>query len=155
MFSFIDENGFKVDLSFGKGPFPVEPRHVLVLVQHEGKWLCAIHHTRGFEFPGGKMEEGETLEEAAIREVYEETAVQVTDVQWLAYYVVHEKIPFCKAVFTAKVKQIDEFLGEHETLGVVWLTPDEFENHPNLSFHMNDAGMKKILQEVKKLENRW
>lgn len=155
MFSFIDENGLKVDLSFGKGPFPVEPKHVLVLVMHEGKWLCAIHHTRGIEFPGGKQEEGETLEQAAIREVYEETAVQITDLQWLGYYVVYDKVPFCKAVYTAKVKQIDEFVGEHETLGIVWLTPEEFENHPNLSFHMRDAGMKKILQEVKKLENRW
>lgn len=154
MFSFIDENGLKVDLSFGKGPFPVEPRHVLVLVKHEGKWLCAIHHSRGVEFPGGKQEEGESLEQAAIREVYEETSVHIANVQWFAYYVVYDKVPFCKAVFTAEVTQIDPFAGEDETLGVLWLTDEELINHPNLSFHMRDAGMKKILQEVTRLENR-
>lgn len=154
MFSFTDENGLKVDLSFGNGPFPVEPKHVLVLVKHKGKWLCAIHYKRGIEFPGGKQEEGETLEQAAIREVYEETAVQITNLQHLAYYVVYDQTPFCKAVYTANVKQIDEFKGEHETIGVLWLTPEELQNHPNLSFHMRDAGMKKILQEVDRLE-RW
>ena len=36
MFTFIDENGLNVDLRFDEGPFEVEPKHVLVLVWHEG-----------------------------------------------------------------------------------------------------------------------
>ncbi|WP_107943030.1 NUDIX domain-containing protein [Metasolibacillus sp. FSL H7-0170] len=148
MFTFTDENGFKVVLRFDHGPFEVEPRHVLVLVQHKGKWLCAVHKERGVEFPGGKQEAGETLLQAAIREVYEETQVQIKDVEWFAYYVVHTKTPFCKAVFTANVAHIEEFVGEYETTGRLWLTADELLTHPHLSFYMRDAGMKKMLQEV-------
>ncbi len=155
MFSFIDEQGCKVDLRFDEGPFEIEPKHVLVLVQKDGKWLCTINKKRGVEFPGGKVEPGETLQEAAVREVYEETAVHITDLKWFAYYVVYDKEPFCKAVFTGKVERIDEFIEEHETLGMTWLTIDELWNQPNLSFYMKDAGMKKMLQEVKNHERQW
>jgi 8-oxo-dGTP diphosphatase len=155
MFTFIDENGCKVVLSFENVPFEIEPMHVLVFVFHEGKWLCTIHKKRGVEFPGGKVEPGETLEEAAIREVYEETAVHISDLKWFAHYIVHEHKPFCKAVFTGKVERIDEFIEENETLGMTWLTSKELENHPNLSFFMKDDGMKMMLQEVKQHERQW
>ncbi|KGR87750.1 NUDIX domain-containing protein [Lysinibacillus odysseyi] len=155
MFTFIDENGLQVVLRFDEGPFEVEPRHVLALVKYEDKWLCTEHYTRGIEFPGGKQEEGETLMEAAIREVYEETQVKVKDARWFAYYVVYDEIPFCKAVFTASVDQIEEFVGEYETLARYWLTEEELLSHPNLSFYMRDDGMKKMLQEVKTHERRW
>ena len=155
MFTFIDENGLKVDLRFDRGPFEVEPKHVLALVQHDGNWLCTIHKHRGIEFPGGKQEEGETLVEAAIREVYEEATIIIEDVKWFAYYIVHDKIPFCKAVFTAKVKEIQKFVGDYETEGVLWLTEEELWQQPNLSFYMRDAGMKKMLQEVNNYERKW
>ena len=155
MFTFFDENGCKCELSFREGPFEIEPKHVLVFVFHEGKWLCTINKKRGVEFPGGKVEPGETLEEAAIREVYEETAVQISDLKWFAYYVVHDTTTFCKAVFTGRVDRIDEFVEEHETLGMTWLTCEQLENHSNLSFYMKDEGMKKMLQEVKHHERQW
>lgn len=155
MFTFTDENGLQVDLRFDEGPFEVEPRHVLALVQHEGKWLCAVHERRGVEFPGGKMEEGETLIEAAVREVEEETQVIVKDPQWFAYYIVHDTVPFCKAVFTAVVEEIPPFTGDFETVERLWLTEDELLQHQNLSFYMKDDGMKKMLQEVKQYAARW
>ena len=155
MFTFIDENGLRVVLRFDEGPFEVEPRHVLVLVKYEDRWLCTEHAKRGIEFPGGKQEEGETLAEAAVREVYEETRVRVTDIRWFAYYVVHDKIPFCKAVFTAAVEKIEDFVGEYETVARHWLTEEELLAHPNLSFYMRDDGMKKMLQEVKRHERQW
>lgn len=155
MFTFTDENGLQVDLRFDEGPFEIEPKHVLVLVKDQQKWLCTIHYKRGVEFPGGKQEQGETLVEAAIREVYEETQVRVKDVKWFANYIVHDRIPFCKAVFTARVEEIEPFIGEHETVGMTWLTEEELLQHPNLSFYMRDDGMKKMLQEVKKHDRQW
>ncbi|MFC7686746.1 NUDIX domain-containing protein [Ureibacillus sp. GCM10028918] len=155
MFTFIDENGLKCELSFNKAPAEKEIKHVLVFVLYEGKWLCTINKKRGVEFPGGKVEPGETLEEAAIREVYEETAVHITDLNWFAYYVVHDTPVFSKAVFTGRVEKIDEFTQEHETLGITWLTTEELVNHPSLSFYMKDEGMKKMLQVVKNHERQW
>jgi len=155
MFTFIDENGCQVELSFKENQFNITPKHVLVMVKYQGKWLCTINKKRGVEFPGGKVEPGETLQEAAIREVYEETSVHISDLKWFADYLVHDKIPFCKAVFTGKVERIDPFVEEHETIGMVWLTPEELNNHPTLSFYMRDEGMKKMLQEVKQHERQW
>ena len=52
-------------------------------------------------------------------------------------------------VFSA---QLDEELDEHfeyETCGRVWLTEEQLTQHENLSFYMKDAGMNRILQEVR------
>ena len=155
MFTFIDENGLRVDLHFDEGPFEVEPKHVLALVKYKDKWLCTEHCKRGVEFPGGKQEEGETLIEAVVREVYEETQVKVTDAKLFAYYIVHDQGPFCKAVFTARVEAIDKFNGEFETVARHWLTEEQLLAHPNLSFYMRDDGMKKMLQEVKTHVRQW
>lgn len=155
MFTFIDENGCQVELSFKENQFTIAPKHVLVMVQYDGKWLCAIHKKRGVEFPGGKVEHGETLLEAAVREVYEETSVHISDLKWFADYLVHDERLFCKSVFTGKVERIDPFVVEHETIGMGWLTTDELSNHPSLSFYMRDEGMKMMLQEVKQHERQW
>ncbi|NLY78561.1 MAG: NUDIX domain-containing protein [Lysinibacillus sp.] len=155
MFTFYDLHRNKVELTFGGPPFPIEPKHVLVLVQKEGKWLCAINDKRGIEFPGGKVERDETLMEAAKREVYEETRVHITDLKILGHYIVYDEHPFCKVVFTARIERLDPFLQEHETSGRVFLSTDELMKHPQLSFYMKDEGMKMILQEVKHHEREW
>lgn len=155
MFTFTDENGYRVDLRFDAGPFDIEPKHVLVFVQYEGKWLCTVHKERGIEIPGGKKEQGETLIEAAIREVYEETNVAITDVQPFAHYVVHDERPFCKMVYTGRVERIDTFVGELETEAMRWLTVEDIFASSNLSFYMKDDGMKKMFEEVQRYERRW
>ena len=155
MFSFQDLNGFQVDLSFTRGEFAVEPKHVLVFLKHEDRWLCTIHKRRGVEFPGGKLEPGETLEEAAVREVFEETGVRVKNLQWFAEYAVHDDTLFCKTVFTAQFASQEDIAFDLETSGMTWLTDKELAEHPNLSFYMKDEGMKKMLEEVKRYDNRW
>ena len=155
MFSFQDLNGFQVDLSFTRGEFTVEPKHVLVFLMHEDKWLCTIHKRRGVEFPGGKVEPGETLEEAAVREVFEETGVRVKNLQWFAEYAVHDDMLFCKTVFTAQFAGQEDIDFDLETSGMTWLTDEELADHPNLSFYMKDEGMKKMLEEVKRYDHQW
>ena len=53
------------------------------------------------------------------------------------------------------VEEIQKFVGDYETEGVLWLTEEELWQQPNLSFYMRDAGMKKMLQEVKNHERQW
>ncbi len=43
-------------------------------------WLMVKHTKRGWELPGGKLENGELYENAALREVYEETGLLGTAV---------------------------------------------------------------------------
>lgn len=149
MFTFTDLNGFRVDLSFIRGELDTEPKHVLVLLKHENKWLCTIHKRRGVEVPGGKQEHGETLEQAAIREVFEETGVRVKNLKWFAEYAVHDAVLFCKTVFTAQFAGQEDIDFDLETSGMTWLSDEEFANHPNLSFHMKDEGMQRMLEELK------
>lgn len=155
MFSYTDLNGYGVDLSFKKDAFHFTPTHVLVLAKQQGRWLLTKHPERGYEFPGGKQEAGETLIDAAKREVYEETGARIDDVTWLATYVVQDEKPFGKAVYIANVASVDLHHPLHETEGAVWMTDDELLHCETLSFHMRDAGMKKILEKVSELEDKW
>ncbi|MBQ0138297.1 MAG: NUDIX domain-containing protein [Kurthia sp.] len=153
MFTYTDLNGCGVELSFKQGVVPVKPTHVLMLAKYEGKWILTDHPMRGIEFPGGKLEQGETLEQAAIREAYEETGAIIKAVEWLAtYYVQHQQQPFAKAVFIATADSVEPNFVHHETNGLVLMSDDELFASDNLSFYMKDLGMKKMLEKVRERE---
>lgn len=155
MLIFTDAHGGRVELTFGPNRFGMPARHVLLLVQYEGKWLLTRHRTRGIEFPGGKAEVGETIEEAVIREAYEETGVTIINVKQYAEYIVESDETFCKAVFTGVVASIEENPELHETEGAVWLSTAELEACTTLSFHMKDAGMEALRRQVTDGEIKW
>lgn len=154
MFCFIDEKGLKVEMAFQRGILPIEPKHVLVFVQYEGQWLCTIHKQRGVEIPGGKLEQGETLEQAVLREVYEETGVVVENPRWFAEYVVYDKMPFCKAVFVANFVSQDNIAFNFETSGLLWISKEQLFERCDLSFYMRDVGMVRLFQEVECIAKR-
>jgi 8-oxo-dGTP diphosphatase len=152
--NFKDLNGAQVDLTFGENRFGMEARHVLVVFKHNGKWLLTRHISRGIEFPGGKAEVGETIEEAAIRETIEETGVTITNLVKFAEYVVQSNVTFCKAVFTADLVHIEKNPVLHETEGAVWMTDSELTDCETLSFHMQDDGMPAIRKWVEEYDKR-
>lgn len=154
MLEFTDLLGTRVELAFDWRQQTIPPRHVLLLLRHEGCWLVTKHQTRGIEFPGGKAEEGETIEEAVIREAYEETGVTIHEIHQFAQYVVHSEKPFCKAVFTAAVKSIDEEAPTYETDGAVWMTAAQLDACKTLSFHMQDEGMRALREWVEMYEKK-
>ncbi|MET0787463.1 MAG: NUDIX domain-containing protein [Paenisporosarcina sp.] len=149
MYFYKDLNGYNVTLSFVPNTFSIPAKHVLILANNEeNQWLVTKHPDRGIEFPGGKVEESETLEEAAKRETYEETGAVLTDVTWFAEYKVDTVPPFRKVVFRATVQHLEKMNVHFETDGYKWVTLSEFNREKNLSFHMKDKGMKKMLERV-------
>lgn len=66
------------------------PASVLVFSFFHGHLLWVQHPSRGWEVPGGKIEPGETPEEAVLREAYEEAGAQLRNLQWLGEYAILE-----------------------------------------------------------------
>jgi 8-oxo-dGTP diphosphatase len=55
-----------------------------VAVRRDGRVLAARRTGGGWEFPGGKVEPGESDEQAAVREIAEELGCTITVTGWLA-----------------------------------------------------------------------
>ena len=79
-----------------------------------------------FEFPGGKIEKGETKKEALKRELFEELNI-VTDIKSLFLKVVHEYPDFELTMhsFICEVKTKELILNEH--IAQEWLTLNEIK----------------------------
>lgn len=148
MLKFEDLQGANVELTFGPNQHNIESRHVLVVIKHDDHWLLTKHRIRGIEFPGGKAEPGETIEEAAIRETMEETGVTIENVHSFAEYVVFTDPPFCKAVFAGNITHVEKDFTLMETEGAVWMTDAELDACTELSFHMKDRGMGELRKWV-------
>lgn len=55
----------------------------LGICRYQGKWLLTEHEDRGYEFPGGKVEPNEEADQAAIREIQEETGAVVRELTYI------------------------------------------------------------------------
>ncbi|WP_223595765.1 RNA deprotection pyrophosphohydrolase [Neobacillus bataviensis] len=149
MIDFLDSNGNKVTLSFSHDAFLEDAKHVLVICQLGDEWVLTKHKKRGLEFPGGKREFGETLEEAARRETYEETGAILGELKYIAEYKVSDKEgSFVKAVFWGKVKRLEKTNTYHETNGPILVRGNllQLRFEENYSFIMKDQVVEECMK---------
>ena len=112
-------------------------KHVEVvasIIDHQGKTLCVQRNTSKYdyislkyEFPGGKVEEGETNEAALVREIREELKMEIHDLTH--FLTVEHTYPDFKITmhsYKCKVDHPELTLAEH--VDFKWRTPNEMDD---------------------------
>lgn len=81
------------------------PKHIVsaatIVLNDEGEILLIKGPHRGWEMPGGQVEEGESIKEAAIRETKEESGIDVEIVKFCGIFQ-NVKRSICNTLFLAK-----------------------------------------------------
>lgn len=148
---FLDNHGCTVRLAFSQFAFDQVSQHVIVICRYQDKWLLTSHKQRGWEFPGGKIEPGETAVQAAKREVFEETGGMLETIFPLGEYEVEsESNRFVKTIFYSTVTKLMKKNNYLETDGPVFEAGDILETRfqEKYSFIMKDDVMAKSLAYI-------
>ncbi|WHI48274.1 8-oxo-dGTP diphosphatase MutT [Microbulbifer sp. VAAF005] len=118
-----------------------------VVTRGDGKILIArrpdhLHMGGRWEFPGGKVEVGESVQEALYRELLEEVAIEVQELQPL----VEIRHDYPEKTVLLDTWQVTQFTGEalgREKQEIKWVSAGELDN-----FHFPDANQA-IIEAVK------
>jgi 8-oxo-dGTP diphosphatase len=126
---------------------PTTIRVVAAVIEHEGRYLITQRRPNAvlpllWEFPGGKVEEGETDAAALLREVRHRLGVEIT-VGQLISFVSH---PYEKYTVDLYLYECSIESGEPVPKAVhayKWVTSAEFDQHPFTP--ADEASMNKLL----------
>lgn len=117
-----------------------------VLIQKEKCFIARRNYgsSKGwYEFPGGKVEAGESKEAALKREWQEELDIEIENIQYLAFSKDQQDYPFHLTCFTCTSKQTPTHSHAHDQW--IWTTPDHIYDYP---FFESDKALVQALKEV-------
>jgi 8-oxo-dGTP diphosphatase len=115
--------------------------------------LLTNHSKRGLEFPGGKLEGNEVPEEAAVREVFEETGGEVSSLTYIGQYkVVSKGKTIIKNIYFATIGNVIKKEDYMETDGPVMIDelPSGIQQDDAYSFIMKDNVLQYVMKYVKR-----
>ena len=142
-------------------PFPSLPKAASAWIIHESGLVLAVsrkHDETDLGLPGGKLDPGETFQEAVIRETKEETNLDITDVLPVfghacgtpGVHNVHWCMAFlCKA--TGTLKRMEKGL-------VLWVPPQRLITKPDGTFNSfgeYNSCVQKAIQTIEPRELNW
>ena len=130
----------------------------MVCAVHENKILLA-KPPRGWGLPGGRIELGETPEDCARREVYEETSVELNSLKLIGAWHIEKlfhseyngRYPdrAYQLLFLADVKRIDDFVASHESSAREFVEFDKVQD-----YHHDFANFAEIMRYIRKCIRR-
>ena len=110
---------------------------ILIIKQTAGPFAGA------WLLPGGNVERDERLEDAARRELFEETGYRASDLRPVALYEVRSAPPgrFHFLVHLFRAGPLDGTPHAEAGSELRWARPREIDAHPNLAFALADLGL--------------
>ncbi len=95
------------------------------VLNEEGK-LLTLQNERGWDIPGGHLDEGESVVDAMHREVLEEACVTIKDLKFFAFIKNNDT---AMSVFTARPNEEKEFVpnAEDPTSDRTWMDIEDFK----------------------------
>ena len=104
-------------------------RYAVIISRSDGKWVFCKHRARDtWEIPGGHREPGETVLEAARRELYEETGAVAFELKQVCVYcVVKDGEETFGMLYAAKITEFEKELhSEIERIGLLDDLPESW-----------------------------
>lgn len=118
----------------------IKENEVLLLMREKNSHWLPLH----WDFPGGHLKDDETWEEGAIREVKEETDLDVSDLQEIGVENQKKRIKFFKTTkFSGEIT-----LDTAENEEYIWLKVEDLSNYDKLT-----PNVKKLIKKEFDSEN--
>ena len=126
-------------------------KYAVIMAHYHGKWILARHKERTtWEIPGGHVESNETPDQAAFRELWEETGANNAAVERVCVYnVLQDDCPSYGALYYAKISETGSLPDDSEIgeVGLFDLLPENL-TYPAIQPHLYQYVQKWIHSET-------